>query len=178
MRGKRGWGRSSARARRGRGDVCRGKRDRVRAAGRPTRGVSRNSIESIAPDGHLRRVDTFSRLVESSAAATPPQRRSSTRRDCREVLFAATAVPAIATPRHAHSSRAAEDASPRHTGSALPVHRRDGLRRCERARLGRALRSSKRRYRVRVVRGGAIAAYVEDKKTAQKKLTVAVCRLS
>ena len=42
--------------------------DRVRASGRPTRGVSRNLIESIAPEGMLRRVDTFSRLAERSAA--------------------------------------------------------------------------------------------------------------
>ena len=33
-------------------------------------------------------------------------------------------------------------------------------------------------YRVRVVRGGAIAAYIGDKKNAQKTLTVATCRLS
>ena len=56
-----------------------GKRDRVRPAGRPTRGVSRNSIESIAPDGRLRRVDTFSRLAESSAAPAPIPAWSSTR---------------------------------------------------------------------------------------------------
>ena len=125
-----------------------------------------------------RGVDTFSRLANSSAASAPTPAPCSTRRDCREALLAETIVPPIATPRHAHSSRAAAHASPRRTGSAFPVHRRDGLGQCERVRVGCPLRSSKRGYRVCVVRGGAIATYVGDKKNAQKTLTVATCRLS
>ena len=123
-------------------------------------------------------VDTFSRLANSSAASAPTPAPCSTRRDCREALLAETIVPPIATPRHAHSSRAAAHASSRRTGSAFPVHRRDGLGQCERARVGCPLRSSKRGYRVCVVRDGANATYVEDKKNAQKTLTVATCRLS
>ena len=118
-----------------------------------------------------RGVDTFSRLANSSAASAPTPAPCSTRRDCREALLAETIVPPIATPRHAHSSRAAAHASSRRTGSAFPVHRRDGLGQCERVRVGCPLRSSKRGYRVCVVRGGAIATYVGDKKNAQKTLT-------
>ena len=125
-----------------------------------------------------RGVDTFSRLANSSAASAPTPAPCSTRRDCREALLAETIVPPIATPRHAHSSRAAAHASSRRTGSAFPVHRRDGLGQCERARVGCPLRSSKRGYRVCVVRDGANATYVGDKKNAQKTLTVATCRLS
>ena len=62
----------------------------------------------------------------------------------------------------AHASRDAADASPRRTGSALPLHRRDGLGRYEDARLGCPLRSSKRGHRIRVVCGEANAGIVED----------------
>jgi len=123
--------------------------ERVGAAGIPTRGVSRNSIETIAPDGLLRRVDTFSRLAESSAAPGPTP----------AALFDARGPSSGAhlekcqsrQSRRLAPSRDAADTLARRTGSPLPVHRRDGLGRDQHACLGCPLRSSKRGHRVRVV---------------------------
>ena len=177
MRWKRGWGRSLARARRGRRDVCRGKRRRVRAASRPTRGVSRNSIESIAPEGLLRRVDTFSRLAESGAAPAPTPAWSSTRAGrlavSRNRQQSRQSATRRATRRTRRGGRDAADATRRPVGSALPLHRLDGLGRYQHACLGCPLRSSKRRHRVRVVCREANAGIVgKNMKTAKKTLKV------
>ena len=61
-----------------------------------------------------------------------------------------------------HASRDAADASPRRTGMALPLHRRDGLGRYEDALLGCPLRSSNRGHRIRVVCREANAGNVGD----------------
>ena len=123
-----------------------------------------------------RGVDTFSRLANSSAASAPTPAPCSTRRDCREALLAETIVPPIATPRHAHSSRAAARA-PRRTGSAFPSAGMDSDNvnacvsgaLCGRRSEGTAFASSA---------AGRSRHLVGDKKNAQKTLTVATCRLS
>jgi hypothetical protein len=121
---------------------------------------------AIAPDGLLRRVDTFSRLAESSAAPAPTP----------AALFDARGPSSGAhlekcqsrQSRRLAPSRDAADTLARRTGSPLPVHRRDGLGRDQHACLGCPLRSSKRGHRVRVVFREANAGVVGKTRKRQK----------
>ena len=113
-------------------------------------------------------------LVSRKVAPPPPPPQLGLRRAravsrCRGIGSSLGSLPRVAR----RGGRDAADATRRPVGSALPLHRLDGLGRDQHACLGCPLRSSKRRHRVRVVCREANAGIVgKNMKTAKKTLKV------